>query len=329
MRSFHPVAGDAHSLSDDTVMALHQHSDGALWIGTRSGLNRLDVDAALQGRFTHYSLHDGAAGSAIFGILEDRKGVLVAEHQPRRIVVRPRARAVPQFLTQGRSAGPGVQRRIGPCAGRRQAGVRRFRRRQPVRSGGHPLQPLHRAGRRDQPPGRRHGRCRCRRATATCIIDAGAARRAFRVRGARLRRARCTTNSVTSSGDSTTTGSRPERGTTRPTPICRPATTAWKCAAPITTAPGTSAPPRVGLVVDAAVVGDAPDVCALCGPRAAADRAPALPVYASPRARSSPTTRAISGTRKSPAPRTVGIGRRVLGLGPAPQRNPHDRRRRS
>ncbi len=76
MRSFHPVAGDAHSLSDDTVMALHQHSDGALWIGTRGGLNRLDLDAALQGRFVHYALHDGAAGNAIFGILEDRKGVL-------------------------------------------------------------------------------------------------------------------------------------------------------------------------------------------------------------------------------------------------------------
>ena len=76
MRSFHPLAGDVHSLSDDTVMALHQHSDGALWIGTRGGLNRLDLDTALQGRFVHYSLHDEAAGNAIFGILEDRKGVL-------------------------------------------------------------------------------------------------------------------------------------------------------------------------------------------------------------------------------------------------------------
>jgi len=76
IRSFHPVNGDAHSLSDDTVLSLHQHSDGALWIGTRGGLNRIDGDAALAGRFTHYTLRDGAAGNTVFAILEDRSGTL-------------------------------------------------------------------------------------------------------------------------------------------------------------------------------------------------------------------------------------------------------------
>ena len=76
IRSFHPLGTDPRSLSDDTVLALHQHSDGSLWIGTRSGLNRLDVDAAMEGRFTRYAARNGAAGNAIFGILEDRKGVL-------------------------------------------------------------------------------------------------------------------------------------------------------------------------------------------------------------------------------------------------------------
>ena len=76
IHSFHAVSGDVHSLSNDTVLALHQHSDGALWIGTRSGFNRLDGNAALQGRFTHFALRDGTGGSAIFAILEDRKGTL-------------------------------------------------------------------------------------------------------------------------------------------------------------------------------------------------------------------------------------------------------------
>jgi len=76
LTTFHARPGDSHSLSDDTVLAIHQHSDGTIWVGTRSGLNRLEFDGAGNAQFSHYLARDGLAGGTIFGITEDRKGIL-------------------------------------------------------------------------------------------------------------------------------------------------------------------------------------------------------------------------------------------------------------
>jgi diguanylate cyclase (GGDEF)-like protein/PAS domain S-box-containing protein len=68
--------GDTRTLSDETVLALHAASDGAIWIGTRSGLHRYEPDGTGTGRLTRYPARDGLGADAVFGILEDRKGVL-------------------------------------------------------------------------------------------------------------------------------------------------------------------------------------------------------------------------------------------------------------
>ena len=64
---------DPRSLSNDSVEVIHEDQTGALWIGTRRGLNRLDRDT---GTFTHYWVRDGLPHNAVVGILEDASGKL-------------------------------------------------------------------------------------------------------------------------------------------------------------------------------------------------------------------------------------------------------------
>ncbi len=58
-------------LSDSSVWAIHQDSFGAIWVGTQSGLNRLDP---VSGTFTHYLERDGLPNSSVTCIQEDAAG---------------------------------------------------------------------------------------------------------------------------------------------------------------------------------------------------------------------------------------------------------------
>jgi PAS domain S-box-containing protein len=64
---------DADSLSDNTVWSILEDRDGALWMGTSAGLNRLDPQT---GEFIHYTTADGLPHDSVFGILEDEDGHL-------------------------------------------------------------------------------------------------------------------------------------------------------------------------------------------------------------------------------------------------------------
>ncbi|NIV37695.1 MAG: histidine kinase, partial [Anaerolineae bacterium] len=59
---------DPSSLSDNFVEAIHEDQSGALWIGTRAGLNRFDRETE---RFTQYWVRDGLPHNAVVGIVED------------------------------------------------------------------------------------------------------------------------------------------------------------------------------------------------------------------------------------------------------------------
>jgi ligand-binding sensor domain-containing protein len=59
-----------YGLSSDFVRAIHQTSDGAMWLGTYGGgLNRLK-----HGRFTHYTIRQGLFENIVSRILEDGRG---------------------------------------------------------------------------------------------------------------------------------------------------------------------------------------------------------------------------------------------------------------
>ena len=65
--------GAAGSLSNDQVNAICIDSSGIIWIGTQSGLNRLDPVAL---SFTVYYERDGLSSNRVTGILEDDRGNL-------------------------------------------------------------------------------------------------------------------------------------------------------------------------------------------------------------------------------------------------------------
>jgi signal transduction histidine kinase/ligand-binding sensor domain-containing protein/DNA-binding response OmpR family regulator len=62
-----------HKLSNNTVYCIHEDPEGNIWIGTKSGLNRIDH---LSGRETVYSTRDGLPDQHILGMLDDDKGNL-------------------------------------------------------------------------------------------------------------------------------------------------------------------------------------------------------------------------------------------------------------
>ena len=64
---------DASTLSDNGVWAIHQDRSGAIWAGTQTGLNRLDLKT---GKFTHYLEKDGLPNSSVTCIQEDEGGNL-------------------------------------------------------------------------------------------------------------------------------------------------------------------------------------------------------------------------------------------------------------
>jgi signal transduction histidine kinase/ligand-binding sensor domain-containing protein len=83
LERFDPTSGEwrhyendpnvAQSLSNDFVETIHEDQAGALWIGTRAGLNRFDQDTET---FTQYWVRDGLPHNAVVGILEDESGRL-------------------------------------------------------------------------------------------------------------------------------------------------------------------------------------------------------------------------------------------------------------
>ncbi len=64
-----------NGLSANSVWALHEDTDGALWIGTEGGLNRLK-----DGRITAFTTREGLAADGINCILEDDSGRLWLSH---------------------------------------------------------------------------------------------------------------------------------------------------------------------------------------------------------------------------------------------------------
>lgn len=71
VRLRHRVA-DPGSLRDDSVFALLEDRSGAVWVGTRTGLDRLDLDS---GKFQHIALDPGHPGP-VRALVEDRRGKL-------------------------------------------------------------------------------------------------------------------------------------------------------------------------------------------------------------------------------------------------------------
>lgn len=65
--------GVRRGLTDNEVMAIYQDSRGLLWIGTASGLNRLDLATDT---LTTYREKDGLPNDVVYGILEDEQGFL-------------------------------------------------------------------------------------------------------------------------------------------------------------------------------------------------------------------------------------------------------------
>jgi PAS domain S-box-containing protein len=59
---------DPASLSENSIWSIHKTADGALWLGTQMGLNRLDPNTQT---FQHYTEKDGLPNNVVRGILED------------------------------------------------------------------------------------------------------------------------------------------------------------------------------------------------------------------------------------------------------------------
>ena len=62
-----------NSLSNNTILAIFEDSNGGIWLGTRNGLNMLNVKT---GKFTIYRSSDGLPSNTVVGIIEDDKGNL-------------------------------------------------------------------------------------------------------------------------------------------------------------------------------------------------------------------------------------------------------------
>ncbi len=71
-------ADDPNSISGDTVYALYPGSSGDLWVGTRSGLDRLtgSPSAPAELKFENVLMNKGLVGNAVYGIHEDGVGDL-------------------------------------------------------------------------------------------------------------------------------------------------------------------------------------------------------------------------------------------------------------
>ncbi len=67
---------DPASLSDNNVRALYESPDGALWVGTHNGLNRLAAEDRRAGRnrFKLYTRSDGLPDNTIYGIVPEGDG---------------------------------------------------------------------------------------------------------------------------------------------------------------------------------------------------------------------------------------------------------------
>lgn len=66
---------DESSLGSNIVITAHERASepGVLWLGTQSGLDRLDTQT---GRATHFTMRDGLPNPVIYGLLEDERGHL-------------------------------------------------------------------------------------------------------------------------------------------------------------------------------------------------------------------------------------------------------------
>ena len=71
-------ANDPNSISGNTVYALYPAANGDLWVGTRSGLDRLtgSLAAPSQLKFENVLMNQGLVGNAVYGIHEDGAGDL-------------------------------------------------------------------------------------------------------------------------------------------------------------------------------------------------------------------------------------------------------------
>lgn len=83
--------GDATSLHNRTIYALHRDSSGRLWIGTFSGgLDRFDEST---GAFQHFTIHDGLPSNRVTSILENAEEIwLGTGHGLAQLATRPELR---------------------------------------------------------------------------------------------------------------------------------------------------------------------------------------------------------------------------------------------
>ena len=71
------AAGDKNSLSHDVVQAVLRDAEGAVWIGTHDGLDRLDPDSGTVEMFRHDPANPNSLShNQVHAIYEDRGGVL-------------------------------------------------------------------------------------------------------------------------------------------------------------------------------------------------------------------------------------------------------------
>lgn len=66
-------SSDPESISDDIVFSVWEDSDGFLWVGTNSGLNRFDPKT---GKFRRFGYSDGLPNEVIYGILPENEYTL-------------------------------------------------------------------------------------------------------------------------------------------------------------------------------------------------------------------------------------------------------------
>jgi len=72
-RTYRYNSDDPTSLSEDSVWAIHESTDGYLWLGTQSGLNRFDPQTQT---FKRYTEKQGLPNDSVLGILKDNQGCL-------------------------------------------------------------------------------------------------------------------------------------------------------------------------------------------------------------------------------------------------------------
>lgn len=74
VRSFREVDGDKHSLAGRTIASLLVDDKGQLWVGSLSGISRLDHIGPQGAQFQRYGLRDGLPDNTIDCMLEDAEG---------------------------------------------------------------------------------------------------------------------------------------------------------------------------------------------------------------------------------------------------------------